>query len=138
MFPTNDRSIHKGIPLTLTCGVHWLVRHPRHGFEFYRAPILPPKPKPIARNVPPTPRAKGPPAPATPSLQGICENLPQLPISMAPTLALSPPVHLSPFLSAPRLHRRPPTRSCHLVDDAERIGAASPSTMLIAPDLLQH
>ena len=76
MLSTNGRSIHKGIPLTPTCGVHWSVRHPRRGFKFYRAPILPPKPKAIARNVPPTPQTKGPPAPATPSLQGICENLP--------------------------------------------------------------
>ena len=68
MFPTNDRNIHKGIPLTPTCGVHWSVRHPARGFEFYRAPILALKPKAIARNIPPTPWAKGPPAPATPSL----------------------------------------------------------------------
>ena len=120
MFPTNGHSIHKGIPLTLTCGVHWLVRHPRHGFEFYRAPILPPKPKPIARNVPPTPRAKGPLEPATPSLQGICENLPQLPTSMA----------RSPDL--PPLRRIPSHRLCYNIDDAERIGAASPSTTLLA------
>ena len=88
MFPTNSRIIRKGIPLTRTCGVLWSVRHPRRGFKFYRTPILPPKPIAIARNVPPIPRAKDPLAPATPSLQGICENLSLLPISMAPSLAL--------------------------------------------------
>ena len=124
MFPTNGHSIHKGIPLTLTCGVHWLVRHPRHGFEFYRAPILPPKPKPIARNVPPTHRAKGPPAPATPSLQGICENLPQLPTSMA----------RSPDL--PPLRRIPSHRLCYNIDDGRLTRSATPFMNPMAPDLL--
>ena len=66
--PNKWSQLHKGIPLTPTCGVHWSVRHPRRGYEFYRAPILLPKPKAIAQNVLPTPRAKGPPAPATPAL----------------------------------------------------------------------
>ncbi|KAG2570120.1 hypothetical protein PVAP13_7KG047209 [Panicum virgatum] len=110
MLSTNGRSIHKGIPLTQTCGVHWSVRDPRRGFEFYWAPILPPKPKAIARNVPPTPRAKGPPAPATPSLQGICENLPQLPISMAASLALGIVAHFPsrPPLAFPLCPSSPP------------------------------
>jgi len=124
MFPTNGRSIHKGIPLTPTCGVHWSVRHPCHGFEFYREPILPPKPKAIARNVPPTPRAKGPPAPATPSLQGICENLPQLPTSMA----------RSPDL--PPLRRIPSHRLCYNIDDGRLTRSATPLTNPMAPDLL--
>jgi hypothetical protein len=53
-------------------------------------------------------------------------------------LLISPPVHLSPFLSAPHRHQRPLTQSCYLVDDTERIGSASPSTTLVAPNLLQR
>ena len=128
------------------------MRHPRCGFEFYWAPILPPKPKAIARNVPPTPRAKGPPAPATPSLQGICENLPQLPISMAHSLALGTVAHLpsSPPLAFPLypssppkatdpkllpLRRIPSHRICYPFDESRPTGSATTSTMAHSPDL---
>ena len=164
MFPTNGRSIHKGIPLTPTCGVHWSVRHPCRGFEFYRAPILPLKPKAIARNVPRTPWAKGPSAPATPSLQCICENLSQLPISMAPSLAVGTVAHFhsSPPLTFPLCPSSPPKaeaatslttlsasellplrrssshRTCYNIDDRWRTGSATPSTNPVPPNLLQR
>ena len=132
---------------------------------------LPLKPKTIQQNVPRTLWAKAPPTTAPPSLQGICENSTPTPHIHGPFSIVwnscAFPLHLSPFLSAPGgsnappLHRRPPPQSCHLVNDAEHIRAASlrwrpshricyniddgrctrsatPSTKPVAPDLLQH
>ena len=67
---------------------------------------------------------------ATPSLKGICDNLPPRTISIAPWI--SPRLHLTPFPFP--LHRMPPWQSFHCL----RTRSASPSSTTSAQELLSR